>query len=55
VGVISPEERRLIQVTRTGEGSLRALANLSDTKYDTMRFRRTRAEDRIRRFYGVCE
>jgi hypothetical protein len=55
VGIISSEERRLIHVTRTGESSLYALANLSDVQYDTLRFRRARAEDRLRRFYGVGE
>jgi hypothetical protein len=52
-GAISPDERRLIEVTRSGNRSLRAVADASPLGYETLRFRRARAERRLRSFYGL--
>ena len=54
LGVISPEERRLIEITRMGERSLHALAE-STLQYDAIRVRRARAEHRLRSFYGMSK
>lgn len=52
-GVISSDERQVIELTRGGTCSLRALAQASTASYDALRVRRSRAESRLRAFYGI--
>jgi len=53
--VITLGESSLIEVTRSGRRTLEQLARESGNSYNALRMRRTRAEDRLRRFYGVTE
>ncbi len=53
--VITREECDLIASTRGGAQSLHELADASGLAYNALRMRRSRAEDRLRRFYGVTE
>jgi hypothetical protein len=51
--VITPDERELIEETRSGTVSLRAYATSRFESYDTLHKRRASAERRFRRFVGV--
>ena len=53
--VITLGESSLIEATRSGRRSLEQLARESGDSYNALRMRRARAEDRLRRFYGVIE
>jgi len=53
--VITLGESSLIEATRSGRRSLEQLARESGDSYNALRMRRSRAEDRLRRFYGVTE
>jgi hypothetical protein len=53
--IISPDESALIEVTRSGRRSLDELARESSDSYNALRMRRSRAETRLRRFYGIDE
>ena len=53
--IITRDECELIASTRGGARSLYEFAVASGLAYNALRMRRARAEDRLRRFYGVTE
>jgi hypothetical protein len=53
--IITRKERELIAATRGGAQSLHEFAGATDVAYNTLRMRRSRAEDRVRRFYCLTE
>jgi hypothetical protein len=50
--VISPSERELIEVTRSGRATLRRYAAARSESYDALHKRRASAESRLRRFFA---
>ena len=53
--IITRGECDLIASTRGGAQSLHEFASATGLAYNALRMRRSRAEDRLRRFYGVTE
>ena len=53
--VITPDERRLISETRSGENTLEEFAASISSSYDSCRMRRARAECRVREYFDVAE
>jgi hypothetical protein len=51
--VISPSERELIEVTRSGRATLRRYAAARTQNYDALHKRRASAESRLRRFLAL--
>ena len=51
--VITSDEAELLEMTRSGECSLRRWAEITREPYDQLRMRRVRAETNLRRYFNV--
>jgi hypothetical protein len=53
MNIITSDEAELLEMTRSGECSLRQWAKATGEPYDRLRMRRTRAEKSLRRYFDV--